>query len=165
MNNGNGYAPTSLEAWNQYNSEIIPLNDHLAIEVAGYDVMALLTGGSNPLLAILQDLVEKDAEGKPQLDSINEAALLDKPEKLAALSAALDQLLIDIVISPPLKEQGNANGYPLVRIPFNYKMKVFEYVSGGEQALTAAERFHPAETTSLVIASTGIGIRSEAEPN
>lgn len=159
--NGNGHAPTSVDAWNQYNSEIIPVSDRLSIEVAGYDVMALLTGGRNPILAIIQDMVERDAEGKPQLDKINEGALLDKPEKLAELSKALDQLLIDIVISPPLKEQGFEDGYSLVRIPFNYKMRVFEHISGGEQALTAAERFHPAETPSLVIAPASTGLRSE----
>ena len=163
--NTNGYAPTSVEAWTAYNSEIIQVSDRLAIEVAGYDVMALLTGGGNPILAILQDMVERDAEGKPQLDTINEAALLDRPEKLAALSEALNKLLIDIVINPPLKEQGHANGYSLVRIPFNYKMKVFEHVSGGEQALTAAERFHTAETASLVIAPASAGLRAAAEPN
>ncbi len=163
--NGNGHAATSLEAWNEFNSEIIQVSDRLAIEVAGYDVMALLTGGRNPILAIIQDMVERDAEGKPQLDKINEAAMLDRPEKLAELSQALDQLLIDIVINPPLKEQGHDNGYSLKKIPFNYKMKVFEHISGGEQALTATQRFHTPETASLVIAPASAGLRPETEPN
>jgi hypothetical protein len=163
-NNGNGnYPATSIDAWNEFNSEVIQVSERLAIEVAGYDVMALLTGGRNPILAIIQDMVERDEQGKPQLGKMDESALIDQPEKLEALSKALDQLLVDIVINPPLKEQGHENGYSLVRIPFNYKMKVFEHISGGDQALTAAERFHQAETASLVVAQPSAGLRATSE--
>lgn len=163
-NNGN-FAATSVEAWDAYNSEIIQLSDRLAIEIAGYDVLALLLGGTNPVLAIIQGMVERDEKGQPQLDKLNEAALMKDPDKLKELSKALDQLLIDIVISPRLKQQGFEDGYSLARIPFNYKMRVFEHISGGEQALTAAERFHQTEATSLVVAQPSEGLRTETESN
>lgn len=164
--NGNGaYAPTSVEAWNEYNSEIIQMNERLAIEIAGFDVMALLLGGKNPILGIIQEMVERDENGKPKLDSLNEASLIDSPEKLTKLSQALDALLIDLVINPPLKEQGHEAGVSLVRIPFNYKMRIFEHISGGDQALTAAERFHPAEGTSMVVAPASEGLRATSEPD
>jgi hypothetical protein len=164
-NGTNGAAlhpPTSLAAWNEYNTQTIPVSEKLAFEIAGMDVLALLTQGTNPLLAIIQDIVGKEEQGITTDGNLDMKMLQAEPEKLKALVESLDKILIDIVINPPLKEQGNPDGLPLIRIPTNFKWKIFQEISGGEAALDATQTFPQAEAVSLVVASAGNGLRENA---
>lgn len=168
MVNGNGkYAPTSLDAWNQHTTETIPLTDDLSVEIQSVDFLALLTAeqGTNPLLALIQDIVNRDEKNLPQIDAenVDMNKLLADPAKLKAMVDGLDSLLKKIVISPPLLEQGHTDGIPLARFKTEWKMKIFEHISGGTMQLETAQRFHQTEAASLVIAQSSEDLRNEAK--
>lgn len=159
--NGNGaYAPTSLEAWNEHTTEIIQLTEHLAVEIQSVDFLALLTAGdgTNPLLALMQEMVDRDEKGITQDEDgmkLEMAQIMKDPDKLRRLVEGLDRMLTQIVINPPLLEQGHENGVPLIRLKSEWKFKIFDQISGGSAQLEAAQRFLEKEGGSLVVAQPG----------
>lgn len=126
---------TSLDAWNQHAAMTIILTDELAVKVRTYDVLSLLASGKkNPLMGIANKLTGvKDAEAAGN-------ALMDDPESVAQLTETLNKMLIEVVVSPPLKEQGHEEGISVNQFTLEWKMMVFNALIGGH-AVNRAETF------------------------
>lgn len=130
-----GMDRSSLDAWRQHNTRDIPVSEHLSMRVRHYDVLALIAGddgADNPLLNVIARAAGVGSSEQP-------GQLMNSPETLKALATTLNNLLIKVVISPQLLEQGHKDGISVTEIPFEYKMRVFEAMIDAEGLPRAAE--------------------------
>jgi hypothetical protein len=142
------YDPTSLAAWEENATQIIQLDEKLAVKVKTYDVLDLLIGDGqapNPLMGALQKSMQGDGGG-----GIGQTLMSD-PAALAALQNMLNQLMCEVMISPPLKEQGNEQGISLKQIKLEYKFQIFMELMGGEEGVSRLSRFREEPGASMVV--------------
>jgi hypothetical protein len=154
--------PTSLEAWREKRTRIIPLPGGLAIKMKVFDPLMILAAGEdgvpNPLLAVVN--------GNTKQDDREEAgrALLSDPQNVNQLREMLNRMIIDFALAPPIKEQGHEDGISVDEITMDEKMTIFTEMMGGDERLSAAMRFPEEPRASLVVAPDGGEVRPEAEP-
>jgi len=152
----NGHGPTSLEAWQEYSAVTITLTDQLAVKVRRYDVLSLLNQQNlakmNPLLQVLQQAVDgKDAANVGK-------SLLKSPESLGVLSEILNEVLVQVIIEPPLLEQpghDSQNAISVNHIPIEFKFRIFMELIGGMEKLTQLVSFQQQQAAGVVAPRPG----------
>ena len=151
-------APSSLEAWQEFGIQEIQLTEQLSVKVYPIDVVAKLSRGDddNPLLSIVAAAVQGSSG-----DEVG-PKLMEDPKTLAALSEKIDEILIEVMVSPPLIEQGDDEGISIGRIPFEHKMTIFNHLMGGSQ-LDQLEKFRGGQSSPVVNTQKGKRIREDAE--
>ena len=136
--------PLSLEAWQEHNTLIVMFTDDLGFKVRHIDIASWLTEQKgNPLMATLQKSMKEG--GKP-LDVIGE-----DDNAIEGISSIIDQLLIDVVVEPALLEQGNEKGLSLKNVMIQYKMQVFQELTGGQQYAQMSQ-FRGGQASNVVAA-------------
>lgn len=147
MNGGN--EPFSFEAWREFGTQVIQLDDHLAVKVRRYDVLSLLNSENaaklNPLLDAIQLAMKGDNEAVSK-------KLVQSPESLGALSEILNDLLIKTMVEPALVEQGNDsdNAISVNHIPTEFKFKIFLEMVGGMERLATLSNFRQPAASGVV---------------
>ena len=140
------YDPTSLAAWEEHATQVIQLSDKLAVKVKTLDVLDYLTGEEgrpNPLMAALQkEMGTGSASGQ---------GVMRDPEALPALQEMLTKLMLDVVVSPPLIEQGHEHGISVKQIKLEYKFQIFTELMGGQDGITRLSTFREEPGTSMVV--------------
>lgn len=125
-NNQKKQNPFSAEAWQEHNTLTVMFTEDLGFKVRHIDIASWLADQKgNPLMATLQKSMKEG--GKP-LDVIGE-----NENAIEGISSIIDQLLIAVVIEPPLVEQGHEDGLSLKNVMISYKMEVFQQLTGGQQ--------------------------------
>jgi len=100
-------------------------------------------GLPNPLTSVIMDhMGEHQLDKDPQ--ELNMGSLLGDVTKTAALRNGLRDLLIEVIVDPPLLEQGNPDGVPVDTFRLDEQMRIFEEIFGGKDQLAKVEGF-PAE--------------------
>jgi len=137
------HAAYSLDAWNEYGVEEVELTPQLSVKVQTYDVLAVIGTENNPLMRIVQNVgsVKNDAEAG--------VAMFKDPEAVEQLRKTLNDLMVKVVVSPPLKEAGHEQGLPVDRLTLQHKMAIFLHLLGGEEAVGRAEAFPAAAKRSV----------------
>lgn len=140
------YDKSSLEAWREHNTREIMLSEHLSVKVRHYDVLSLIAGEDgqqNPLMAIMARVTGQGG------DASDAQAALSNPQTLTALAKTLDEVMVKVVVSPPIKEAGAEDGISVKEIPFEFKMRVFEALIGSE-GLPQASAFPNGQASGVV---------------
>lgn len=136
--------PLSVESWQEHNTMTVMFTDDLGFKVRHIDIASWLADQKgNPLMATLQKSM-KDG-GKP-IDVISE-----DENAIAGISSIIDKLLIDVVIEPPLLEQGHEGGLSLKNVMIAYKMQVFQELTGGQQYAQMSQ-FRGGQASNVVAA-------------
>jgi len=148
---------TGLAAWKEHLTETVEVGEGLAIRIRRLNVLTLLGGdGPNPLMGIVGQFV---GAGPAEVGSL----MLSDPTALAGLREMLRGLLIQVVIEPPLVEQGVEDGVSVDEIPLEAQLAVFGAVFGGEDLLRGAERFPAGSAAAVVAAPDGGAVRAKAQ--
>ena len=71
------------------------------------------------------------------------------PAAIAQIAAKIKPIMVDIIIDPPLIEQGHQHGVSVSQIPPGVKLEIFMDLIGGDQ-LGAAETFRREQKKSMV---------------
>lgn len=162
--NGAVFDPTSLEAWLENAVIVVPVSKKLALKIQVLDVMALMSGDGetvNPLMAI----VSKAAGTQGRASQVQLGAEIFRDEKaLGALSKTLNDMLVKVVVSPPLIEQGFEKGISVNQIPFDAKMKVFFTLMGGEEKVGQLQQFRPEQSPTVAPRPTSETVWQDAQP-
>lgn len=138
------FDPTSLGAWEEHNTFTVMFSDKLGFTVKNIDVMQWMNEQKgNPLLATLQESMKS---GDNPLESPDE-----KTTEL--FTKFINDLLIELVISPPLTEQGNKpeESLSLRNVSFAHKVMVFEELTGGKM-FNKASSFREIAPSNVVAA-------------
>lgn len=152
------HAPSSLEAWEQFGIREIQLTEQLSVRVRPMDVIAWLSRDEdNPLLATI---VQSTQDGTKAAEA--GANLMSDGERMAQLSAKLDALMVEVMVSPPLLEQGSENGIPVARITFGQKMAIF-FALIDEEQLGKLENFRSGQSRIVQSGPKGKTIQSKAK--
>jgi hypothetical protein len=153
--NGNdgGYDPTSVAAWREQTLTTIQLTDKLAVQVRMADVLMLL-GDVNPLLQALQKMQGAEGDGMK---------VLQEPDALNKLTASLNDLLVKVMVSPPLVEQGHdpEEAISLAHIPLDYKIEIFSALIGGGDLLEKMQSFRDGPVSGVVAGRKGAAVSPE----
>ena len=115
----NSFDPTSLDAWKEHNTFTIMFSDKLGFTCKNIDVLQWMNEQKgNPLLASLQESMK---QGENPLANPDE-------DTIDTFTKFINDLLIELVVSPPLTEQGNKpeESYSLRNVSFAHKVMVFE---------------------------------------
>jgi len=162
--NGAVFDPTSLEAWQEQSTIIVPVGKKLGLKIRVLDVMGLMAGDGetvNPLMSI----ISKAANNRGNLNQQQLGAEIFKDEKaFGGLVKTLDDILIKVLVSPPLIEQGFEKGISVNQIPFEAKMKVFFALMGGEAPVAQLSQFRGEESGVLAPRPTSEALREEPQP-
>ncbi len=143
------YDPTSLASWQDSATMTVMISDKLGLKVKHIDILMWLSEEKgNPLMAAMRSSMQS---GKNPLADIGE-----DEETVNNLSEVINKLLIEVVVSPPLTEQGNppAESRSLKNIRLNDKIKVFEALIGGER-YEQMDRFRNGSPSNVVAAPEG----------
>ena len=141
--------PTSVEAWRQNRTQTIHLNNGVAVRVKLFDVLALGNDGcgvGNPLLASVFEMRQQAGEDADP-ETVGERIMTQDPDKVENLRQALNRMLIQVVLAPPLIEQGHEQGISVDEFTFEEKSFIYGEIMGGEQldaAMTFREKPAPA---------------------
>lgn len=131
----------------------------MSVKYRLFDVLALIAGDNgtpNPLLNIIQGHTD------PRQANAEKAAQKLSGEDLIALQKTLNDMMIKVVIEPPLVQQGHADGIDVDEFTIEEKMLIFTDLAGGEQQLDAALNFRPLPPGGLVAPLDGAAVRDEA---
>jgi hypothetical protein len=155
----------TVEAWREARLQEFSLQYGGVIRYRVADVLALLDeqgNAPNPLMAIIAD----HTKGTPSAAQARQtgAEIMTDPAKRGELRAMLNDIMVRLVVWPPLVEQGHEDGVSVDEFTIEEKMDIFTGLLGGQQRLDAASNFRPQPTGSLVAPLAGEGLRDEAEP-
>lgn len=152
--------PTSLDAWRQRRTATLHLSGDVAVVYRQIDILSILDSDGNapnPLMSIVQGHTKRsdgDEEG---------GNMIANPEGVHALRTMLNDLLVRVVVSPPLTEQGNKDGVSVDDFTLEDKLTIFEALAGGAVNLDAAKRFPAQPTESVGVAPERQDVQSATE--
>jgi hypothetical protein len=152
----------NLDAWKERETTEIDLGDGLTLTVRAVDPIMMLAGSNgdapNPLLGIIFEEANKSSGIDFQKEIKN------KPDLLRPLADMLRTFALRAIVDPPLTENGHPSeeSISVDVIPFEAKMKVFEFVMGGSEALNAAQKFPEVQASSVVAAPERKGVSTSA---
>lgn len=140
------FSPTSAAAWREKLIRTIEFEDGLAIKFRRINMLALLDSegdAPNPLLSIVGQHMngQQQAIGKK---------LMEDPTALHHLRVLLKDILVKVVIEPPLVEQEHEDGICVDDIDMEKQMAVFEALMGGGAGLKSAQAFRQQSTSPVV---------------
>ena len=142
------HAPTSVAAWKESNTVTVMFNDELGFEVKHIDITSWLASKKgNALMTLMQG----------QMNSGNDKKMPDGDAgNILEMMKSIDELLVEIVISPPLTEQGNSpeESVSLANVLPAFKMKIMGELTGGDQYQRMAN-FRGGQTSNVVAAPEG----------
>ncbi|RMH11463.1 MAG: hypothetical protein D6698_16315 [Gammaproteobacteria bacterium] len=124
--------------------EII-LTDHLSVLVKTQDILAMMSV-KNPLLASIRAMMG---------DGDTMQNVLQNPKTFAEFTNALNELLCDVIIAPPLIENGAEDGVSINQLTMDWKLKIFYALVGGKGTLEQAETFRDGQGTGVVDREAG----------
>jgi hypothetical protein len=145
---GKEFDPFSVLAWQTYSTREIKLDEQLSVKVRSYDILTLLAGENgkgNPLMSVIVQAMGSGADQQ----SIGKS-LMQKPEMISSISKMLNETMVAVVVEPPLIESGSENGISVNEIPFDFKLKIFFELVGGQERLNMAAGFHEIEGSGVV---------------
>lgn len=145
--NKQSFDPTSLDAWKEHNTFTIMFSDDLGFECKNIDVLQWMNEQKgNPLLATLQKSMKSDDDPLADADE----------DTIELFTQFINDLLVELVVSPPLTEQGNApeESYSLRNVSFAHKVMVFEELTGGKM-FNKVSSFREITPSNVVAAPTG----------
>lgn len=149
-------ASATLEAWREFSIREIQLTEQLSVKVKPMDVIAWLSRGEeNPLLATVVQSTQQGTDGVEA-----GANLMSDQERMGKLSKSLDDLMIEVMVSPPLIEQGHEHGIPVSKITFGQKMVIFKGLVDEEQ-LDQLSKFRGGQSSAVVSRSKGKTVRKK----
>jgi hypothetical protein len=136
---------TSTQAWREKLTRTLDFEDGLAIKFRLINMLALIDSDGetpNPLLSIVAQHMngKQEAIGKK---------LMEDPTALHSLRVMLKDIMVKVVVEPPLVEQGHPDGIHVDDISMEKQMAVFESLMGGT-GLAAAQSFRPQPTSPVV---------------
>ncbi len=149
-NKQNNQNPTSLESWQEHNTVTVMFSDNLGFKMRHIDVASWLTAQKdNPLMATLQTSMKQGNNPEKAMKDV----LTDDKDALGNLANMLNDLLIEVVIEPPLAEQGNdpAESISLMSVLLEHKMLAFSALSGGDQ-FAQMSQFRSGQASNVVAA-------------
>lgn len=88
----------------------------------------------NPLLAAIKDIVGQGGDNE-QIARSFVARIDDIFGKMGVLDESLTAVMKEIVIEPPLVEQGNPDGVPVRSIPADWQIEVIIAAVGGMEGI------------------------------
>ena len=131
-------------------------NDDLGMKVKHIDVVAWMNAEKgNPLLLTLQKSMKTGGL---------ESTLAGDDGSMLEIGEGIDALLVDIVIDPPLTEQGNDpnESISLLNVLLEHKMMVFKELTGGAQYGKLAE-FRQAPSSDVLAVPKSEDVSQVAE--
>lgn len=161
MSDNNGKSNFDVQAWRESRLHTYTLEFGGEIQYRIVDVLALLDDEGNtpnPLLAIVAENTDPTPDNKKK--KTPEAKIT--PETLQVLRKELDRVMCEVVVYPPLLEQGHKDGVSLSEFSQEEKQDFFTQLMGGERQLDTAEKFREKPPGGLVTAQDGETIRNEA---
>jgi hypothetical protein len=137
-------ASTSAAAWRERLIRTVEFDDGLAIQFRLVNMLALLDSDGdapNPLLSIVgQHMNGQQAIGK---------TMMEDPAALHSLRLMLKDVMVKVVVAPPLIEQGHEDGIHVDDIPLEKQMAVFDQLMGGA-GLASAQAFRQKQISPVV---------------
>ncbi len=143
------YDPTSLAAWQENALMTVMVDENLGFKVNHIDILMWLSEDKgNPLMAAMRSSMQS---GNNPLADLGE-----DEETLHNLTDVINKLLIEVVVSPPLTEQGNppAESRSLKAILLDDKIKVFQTLIGGN-SYEKMNKFRNGSPSNVVAAPEG----------
>ena len=158
----NGTGAFDVQAWRESRLQTYALEFGGEIQYKVVDVLAMLDddgNAPNPLMAMVAGHTDPtpDSKKKKQPDKAI------TPAEMQAIRKEMDRIMIAVIVTPPLLEQGYEGGVSVAEFAMEEKQDIFTILMGGEQRLSRAEDFRAQPSEGLVVPQNGDAVRDATE--